>query len=159
MTEEKRTRRKVMPAEGNVVEEKRTDGRSRSDGRRSRRRTAMVERDILRVDGLSPEYVHRWVLEKNFHYMFANDWDVVNWDEIENVGDLRANSPNPSEARVSIRTGSDVLVLMKKYKDWYADDTAEKQRKVDETELGMKKDYGREIQRNGTYGSVTIGED
>lgn len=143
--------------EGKVVEKSRTAERKRSDGRRERRRGPLNERDVLRVDGLSDEFVKRWEVEEQVPYRISEDWDIVTWDEIENVGDIRANSPNPNDSRVSIRSGGQTLILMKKYKDWKQEDDKAKNKLVDNTETGMKKSYGKQIQKDGTYGNVDIG--
>lgn len=149
---------KSMPVEGKVVETSRADGRKRQENRRARRRGAINERDILRVDGISPEFTVRWVREDTVHRRLTQDWDLVSWDEIENVGDLRANSPSPTDSRVIIRSGGENLVLMKKYKDWYKADKAEEQKAVTDIERQMRKSYGKQIQEDGTYGSIKIGD-
>jgi hypothetical protein len=106
--------------------------------RSQRRRTpgATVHSGIkLGVDPkkLDPRYEHRWVNDKGTRVqeMAANDYDPAPMDgrstETRVVG---FDSGKPVEA-----------VLMRKRKDWYAEDQKEKRKPLDEMEQAIKRGH------------------
>lgn len=77
-----------------------------------------------------------------------NDWEIVNKSDIE-VGEKKVNKPTPEGTPVQVSVGQGTKAyLMRKPKDWYADDQKAKQAEVDATEQTMKPD--------GTYGHINI---
>lgn len=105
--------------------------------------------------------------DDNFHYRFVNDVDdnVVSFQEDGydvapgkdvSVGEGRVNTASTESAHVKrISVGQGVKsVLMRKPKDWYEEDQIEKEQRIKEQELSIKREA-----LDGKYGKLDMRRD
>lgn len=93
-----------------------------------------------------PEFEYRWVLDRpgRIRAMQADDWDIVNDAHIDPDG----QGGNVSAVAGTNHYEADNMILMRKYKPWYADDQVEKLAGADEIE--------RQINGQKTGGSSLV---
>lgn len=112
-------------------------------------------RDILTVEGKDPNYVYRWILDKDnrINQAIEGDWMIVK-DEDLTVGDKAIkNSTDGSSSAVTKDVGAGrTCYLMKIKKEFYTDDQDTKQARIDRAEQDMKRELNKG--GDGTYGSV-----
>lgn len=115
-------------------------------------RTPIGTRNVLTVQGKDPNYVYRIVNDSGDRVQMFLDagYEVCAADEVR-VGDKRVQkaSPTGSSAEVAVGAGQKALV-MKQRKDWYDEDQAAKQSKVNELESTMQKS----ARDNGFIGKI-----
>jgi hypothetical protein len=117
----------------------------------------------LHISNPDPDFVYRWTEDRSENgtvitKRLANDWDFVRTDEGLHISQSHAYSSQNvgSIYRVpASKTGGTYLYLMKIPVDWYEEDQAEKQERIDRTEKGLfqvdKKDgqYGARRDADG----------
>lgn len=114
-------------------------------------RTPVGTRNILTVKNKEPGFVYRIVNDSGDRVQMFEEagYEVVEADKVI-VGDKRINKATPvgSKAEVNVGSGEKALVMRIK-EEWYKEDQAAKQAKVNELESSMNKQA-----RNGTYGKI-----
>lgn len=117
------------------------------------RRTPIGTRNVLTVAGKDPNYVYRIVNDSGdrVNEFLEAGYELVPEDSIK-VGDKRVNKATPegSKAQVSVGQGQKAFV-MRIRKEWYEEDQAAKQQRVDQLEATIK-----EKALDGTYGKLEI---
>lgn len=124
----------------------------------TRRKTRLDTRDVLTYHGKDPNFVYRFVenREGRIPDYLERGWEVVERAGDELVGDNRASVGHAIDSRVSIRSGNQILVLMRLHKDHAAEDAAIYNKELTDLEesLYRKKEHGED--RNGLVGDVKI---
>jgi hypothetical protein len=126
-------------------------------------------RNILTVDGKSPDYEYRWILdtygrtddEQGKYYPGQRilkfqqlGWDFVKHGEVT-VGEAQVYKTENIGSLVRVPAGrGEYQYLMKIKKEWYDEDQKIKQKEVDELEGAI----GNPQSADGQYGNVSIGE-
>lgn len=111
---------------------------------RTRRTRAYGPRDILAVANQDPNYVYRWVSDDpsrpgRVERLKEIGYEVVTGD-VE-VGDKAVDrNTKVGSAVTRVGGGGVTLVLMRIPKEWFDEDQAAKQEKVDAQERAMKQD-------------------
>jgi len=104
------------------------------------RRTSIVNQGRLVVENKDPSRVYRFVNDKNGRVEVKQDqgWDIELAKD-HRIGGRRADSSSPegSAARVNVGAG-DHAVLMSIPKEWFDEDQAAKQERVDASEQTIK---------------------
>lgn len=117
------------------------------------RRTPIGERNVLTVKGKDPNYVYRVVNAEGDRIaeFEAAGYELVDANDVQ-IGDKRVNkaSPEGSHAQASVGAGLKAYV-MRIQKDWYEEDQAAKQARVDAIEHTTK-----ENAQSGNYGKIEI---
>lgn len=106
------------------------------------KRAPIGSKNILAVHNKQADREYRFVNDKDGRVqMFEQNGWVVEKAEDHQIGDRRVNaaSPTGSAARVSVGQG-DFSVLMSIPTEWYQEDQAEKQQRVDASEQSIKKE-------------------
>lgn len=118
------------------------------------RRTPVNERNVLTVKGKEEGYVYRIVNDEGGRVQQFLDagYELVNAKDVE-IGDKRVNAATAegSIAEVYVGGGKKAKVMRIK-KEWYDEDQAAKQKRVDELEKAIK----QQASQAADYGSVTI---
>lgn len=121
---------------------------------RRKKRNPMESRNRLAVKNKDPNYEYRIVNDTQdgrVEQMLDQDWEI---ETDPQVSVSRSRIDDPAKVgqvhEVSVGLGTKA-VLMKKRKDWYAEDQAAKQEYVDKTEEAM-----RPNPNEGTYGRVEL---
>ncbi len=107
-------------------------------------------RDVLTVQGKDPNYVYRWVLDVpgRIQRFMDGGYEVVQADL--KVGQKTVDSNSQIGSAVTKHGGGDKkLILMRITKEWYDEDQAAKQDKIDALEASMQVD-----EKEGRYGSL-----
>jgi hypothetical protein len=116
-------------------------------------RTPVSQRNILTVKGKDPNYVYRIVNDQDDRITQFQEggYELVSKDTVA-VGDKRASTGSAvgSVAHMSVGRGQKAYV-MRIPKEFYMEDQAAKQAKVDMQEASIK-----EKALNGTYGKLEI---
>jgi hypothetical protein len=121
-------------------------------------RTPVSQRNILTVKGKDPNYEYRIVNDVEDRItQFLDAGYVIDENESVDVGDKRVStgsgvSPG-SKKMFSVGNGTKAFV-MKIKREWYEEDQAAKQQKVDLQESSIK-----EKALSGTYGDLKITRD
>lgn len=106
------------------------------------KRAPIGAKNILAVSNKQEDREYRFVNDKDGRVQLfeQNGW-VVEKAEDHQIGDRRVNTAatTGSAARVSVGQG-DFSVLMSIQKDWFAEDQAEKQQRVDASEQTIKQE-------------------
>ena len=114
-------------------------------------RVPVTERNILSVAGKEPGYHYRIVNDTGDRVQQLQDagYELVDASSVR-VGDKRINSTSPegSKAQVSVGGGTKAYVMRQK-QEWYDEDQANKQARVNQLEESIK-------QVPGFNGSVKI---
>lgn len=114
-------------------------------------------RDILTVQGKDPNYVYRFVndVPGRIAKFQAAGYEVVDHDAT--IGGVTVDSSKGTDSTKSKIVGQDRLTgnaveayLMRIPKEYYEEDQAAKQQKIDEKEIAMK----RETKKPGHYGNL-----
>lgn len=117
------------------------------------RRTPIGTRNVLTVAGKDPNYVYRIVNDSGdrINEFLEAGYELVDEDSVK-VGDKRVNkaSAEGSKAQISVGQGQKAFV-MRIRKEWYDEDQATKQQRVDQLEATIK-----EKALDGTYGKLEI---
>ena len=120
---------------------------------RAKRTPVGGTRDILTVNGKSPDHVYRWVKDSPGRIQRFRDggYEVVT-EDLEVGQNTVDRSSKVGSAITKHGGGLDTLVLMRIPKEWYDEDQAAKQADIDALEATMKSgssaDYGKvEISR------------
>ena len=112
------------------------------------------QRSILNVKGKDPAYSYRIVndVDDRINEFLERGYEIVT-DEGIQVGDKRVAKPTQSGSAVELSVGQGTKAfLMRIKKEWYDEDQAEKNAKVDQIETQMKADP----RKDGNYGSIKI---
>jgi len=116
-------------------------------------RVPVGTRQVLSVAGKDPSYEYRIVNDSGDRVQEFLDagYEVVAADSVR-VGDKRVNSASSegSVSQISVGQGQKAFVLRIK-KEWYAEDQASKQQRVNELESATKAKA-----LDGTYGKLEI---
>ena len=121
---------------------------------RAKRVPVSGSRNILTVDNLDPSYNYRWVNDTDgrIKRFTSGGYEHVN-DDVA-VGDKTVDSAKGAASVISKDVGAGVTAyLMRIKREWYEEDKAAKQRKVDEQEESMKRQVNG---IEGGYGNVTV---
>jgi len=114
-------------------------------------RTPIAQRNILTVRGKEPGYVYRIVNDSGDRVNMFEEagYEIVNQADVV-VGDKRVQKATSvgTKAEVNVGGGEKALV-MRIREDWYKEDQAAKQQKVNDLESSMKKQA-----LSGTYGKI-----
>lgn len=117
------------------------------------RRTAIEQRNVLTVAGKDPNYVYRIVNDSGdrINEFLDAGYELVDEDSVK-VGDKRVNkaSAEGTKSQISVGQGQKAFV-MRIRKEWYDEDQAIKQQRVDQLEATIK-----EKALDGTYGKLEI---
>jgi hypothetical protein len=117
------------------------------------RRTPIGTRNVLTVAGKDPNYVYRIVNDSGdrINEFLEAGYELVPEDSVK-VGDKRVNkaSSEGSNAQISVGQGQKAFV-MRIRKEWYQEDQAAKQERVDRLEATIK-----DKALDGTYGKLEI---
>lgn len=114
-------------------------------------RTPVSQRNILTVNGKEPGFVYRIVNDSGDRVAMFEDagYEVVKADDVR-VGDKRVQRASAIGSRAEVAVGSgEKAVVMRIKEEWYKEDQAAKQTKVNELESTMKKQA-----LSGTYGKI-----
>lgn len=101
------------------------------------RRTPIGRRNRLTVENRDPNYHYRIVndVDGRVQDMIDLDYEI---DPTTTVGDKRVDTPSPLGSAKQISVGGGIkAVVMRKRKDWYEQDQAEKQSQIDDLEASM----------------------
>jgi len=119
-------------------------------------RVPVGTRQVLTVSGKDPSYEYRIINDSGDRVQEFMDagYELVNSDSVR-VGDKRVNSATPegSKAQLSVGQGQKAFVVRIK-KDWYEEDQAKKQERVNQLESATKAKA-----LDGTYGKLDISRD
>lgn len=137
----------------------------RGEDQRKERVPLGVIRKKLSVTAIEG-YVLRWLTDRDGRIQDAEaaGYEFVAYEETGQIGQHNTTPDSQEQgSKVSKRVGTDdhgaplIAYLMKIKKEWYDEDQAEKQRKIDETERGVKamKDVSESVRRK-TYGNINI---
>lgn len=103
-------------------------------------RTPVTERNILSVKGREPGWHYRIVNDQGDRIQQLMDagYELVEADQVQ-VGDKRINStmPEGSKAQVSVGGGIKAFVMRQK-QEWYDEDQAAKQARINQLEESIK---------------------
>lgn len=117
------------------------------------KRTPVGTRNVLTVAGKDPNYVYRIINDSGdrVQEFLEAGYEPVSNDSVK-VGDKRVNkaSAEGSVSQVSVGQGQKAIVVRIK-KEWYEEDQAAKQVRVDELEASTKAKA-----LDGTYGKLEI---
>ena len=117
------------------------------------KRTPIGTRNVLTVAGKDPNYAYRIINDSGDRVQEFLDagYELVNNDSVK-VGDKKVNktSSEGSVSQVSVGQGQKAFVVRIK-KEWYEEDQAAKQLRVDELENSTKAKA-----LDGTYGKLEI---
>lgn len=117
------------------------------------RRTPIGQRNVLTVAGKDPNYVYRIVNDSGdrINEFLDAGYELVDEDSVK-VGDKRVNkaSAEGTKSQISVGQGQKAFV-MRIRKEWYDEDQAIKQQRVDQLEATIK-----EKALDGTYGKLEI---
>lgn len=112
------------------------------------------QRNVLTVRNKQPDFEYRFVNVVNDRVQRFLDagYEVVTQEEAGPIGDPRVDSSQGTSSIVEKGVGMGTkAVLMKIPKEFYEEDQANKQKRVDELEAMMKQDA-----KKGRYGDLTI---
>lgn len=101
------------------------------------RRTPIGRRNRLTVENRDPNYHYRIVndVDGRVQDMIDLDYEI---DPTTTVGDKRVDAPSPLGSAKQISVGGGIkAVVMRKRKDWFELDQAEKQSQIDDLEASM----------------------
>ena len=120
------------------------------------KRQPVGHRNRLTVNNQDPNYVYRWVnanmdsgdrpqilQESGYEYVEKSTARKSNI-RVQDGGVLGSYETTPGGS-------GDTMVLMRQHKDWYNQDQAEKQKRVDESDQAIK----NKVKEDGFYGKVT----
>jgi hypothetical protein len=124
---------------------------------KSKKRIPLGKRAVLRFGEKDPNYVYRVFNDKpEMMGQRLRDAENAGWEYVrDNKGleDERAGKTTPMGSTVTKPVGQGTTgVLMKKKKEWYEEDQAEKMAKIDEQEAGLIRD----ADVDGRYGSIRM---
>jgi hypothetical protein len=121
------------------------------------KRTPIVNRSILGVQGKESGYVYRIVNDSGdrVSQLQERGYEVVTDNKVK-VGDRRVAVPTQegSPIKVSVGGGQQAYV-MRIREDWYNEDQTAKQTQINELESNMQK----EALQNSDYGKLKIGRE
>lgn len=113
-------------------------------------------RNITSVNDTPEGFVDRWVNDKDGR---IEKFKRAGYENVQtaNVGDSGVDSTHAESGVVSRDMGQGTTsYLMRQRQDYFNEDQAAKQEKVDETENSIRRDVKAKL-NDGHYGSVTIG--
>lgn len=128
-----------------------------AESKRTRRTPVNGTRNRLNVRGKEPGYVYRIVndIDDRVQTFQEMGYEIVTDSNVQ-VGDRRVANPTKEGSPVQVSVGQGVKAyVMRQKQDWYDEDQAAKQVKVNELEASMK----READANGFTGSLKISKD
>ena len=118
------------------------------------KRTSVNQRNVLTVSGKDPEFEYRIVNDQGDRIQQFIDagYELVDANTVR-VGDKRVDkaAAEGTKAQVTVGKGEKAFV-MRIRKDWYDEDQAAKQARVNELERSIK----QTASGSADYGSVTI---
>lgn len=159
-----KTRQTIMAKDGIETKVVEVEGgwKLEETGRKRAKRRPVGRRNVLtmREEDKNPDYVYRVFNDKDGRILQAEGawWEVVKGDIP--LGDYRVTDASQKGTVVSKPVGGGVDgVLMRIKKEYYEEDQAEKQKKIDEVEAEMRRrDLDHTTKNNpnarGEYGSV-----
>lgn len=116
--------------------------------KRTRLRTKSGARDILNIVGTDPDYVYRFVADRpgRIHLKMDEGWEIVDRKDMEargfrGVGDSRVNQGHEVSSQVTVRSGEEVLVLMRQPREFHEEDKAEVHSYLDEIESQLTREH------------------
>lgn len=121
---------------------------------RTRRTPINGTRNRLNVRGQEPGYVYRIVNDVDDRVQTFQEigYEVVT-DKSVSIGDKRIANPTQEGSPVTVSVGQGINgILMRQKKEWYDEDQAAKQKRVDDLESSMYRDKNDE----GFYGKLKI---
>jgi len=117
------------------------------------KRTPVTERQVLTVKGKEPGYTYRIVndLGDRIAQFQEQGYELVEDKDVK-VGDRRINQVKAEGTKAQISVGGGVKAyVMRQKQEWYEEDQAAKQVRVDELEKTTKQQA-----TSGTYGKLEI---
>ena len=117
------------------------------------KRTPVTERQVLSVKGKEPGYVYRIVndLGDRVAQFQEQGYELVDDKDIK-VGDRRIAQVKAEGTKAQVSVGQGVKAyVMRQKQEWYDEDQAAKQARVDELEQATKQQA-----TSGTYGKLEI---
>jgi hypothetical protein len=120
---------------------------------RRAKRNPVEGRNRLAVKGKDPNYEYRIVNDTDDRVRELQDLDwEIDLDEELRVGDSRIDDVGRLGKVRQLSVGGGIkAIVMRKRKDWFDEDLAEKQKYVDKIEAAM-----RPNPNDGTYGKVDV---
>ena len=115
-------------------------------------RVPVTERNILTVKGKEPGYIYRVVNDTGDRVQQLQDagYELVDASTVQ-VGDKRINSTSPEGTHAQVSVGGGIKgYVMRIKQEWYDEDQAAKQARVNQLEDTIKQDA------SGFTGNVTI---
>ncbi len=112
------------------------------------RRSPLATRNRLSIKNRDPNYVYRIVndVDSRIEDLQEQGYEIVPQDQVGPVGDKRVDNTSAPGSSSYFSVGQGVkAVVMRQRKEWYDEDQAIKQQRVDESEQTMKSpkaDYG-----------------
>lgn len=124
----------------------------------AKRKTRLDTRDILTVYGKDPNYKYRFIENRDGRIpeFLERGWEIVQRVGDDVVGDDRASAGHAVDSRVSVRSGNQVLVLMRIHKDFAAEDAAIYNQELDDLERSLYRSKENGEDKNGLIGDVKI---
>jgi len=113
-------------------------------------------RDITAVHGLDPNYISRWVNDKDSRIEMVK---AAGYEHVQSakVGDSHVDGTHNEDGVVSRDMGKSVTAyLMKQKREYFDEDQKAKQEIVDETEESIRRS-SKENRNDGQYGEIKIG--
>ena len=117
------------------------------------KRTPVTERQVLSVKGKEPGYVYRIVndLGDRVSQFQEQGYELVDDKDVK-VGDRRIAQVKAEGTKAQVSVGQGVKAyVMRQKQEWYDEDQAAKQARVDELEQATKQQA-----TSGTYGKLEI---
>lgn len=128
-------------------------------GRPSKRVPVSGSRDILTVDNKDPDYHYRWVVAGEnengirLQKFIRGGYEFVSADDVE-VGDDSVYKSSNVGSIVRIPSGDGMYsYLMRIKREWYEEDRANSQKKIDDVEKSIYRTRNQE-EDDGQYGSI-----
>ena len=112
-------------------------------------------RNILTIENRDPAYNYRWVNDKDgrIQRFIDGGWEFVAHDT--EVGERSVNNAKDPSSMVSKEVGQGMTAfLMRIKREWFEEDKAAKQKRIDETEESMFREMNDE--KSGITGKVTF---
>lgn len=116
-------------------------------------------RNVLTVSGADKSFVQRWFndVDERIHKAKLGGWEVVTYGDLKAVGDRTVDTQRHSDKEPVTKAvgGGTIAYLMQIKREWYEQDQAAKQARVDELEQSMLPE-DKDDQHSRTYGRINI---
>jgi len=120
------------------------------------KRTPVTERQVLSVKGKEPGYVYRFVndIGDRVAQFLEQGYELVEDKDVK-VGDRRIQQVKAEGTKAQVSVGQGIKAFLMRQKDeYYKEDQAAKQARVDQLEQSTKNQA-----TSGTYGKLEITKD